>query len=351
MRSTSGDVLRRRIDRRRGGVEAVDVGEEHEQIGADHGRDARGEAVVVAVADLARRDGVVLVDDRHRPHLEQAQRRRAGVEVAAALLGVGEGDEDLPGRDAVMGQNLGPDARQRDLADGGRGLALLELQRARRQAEHGAPERDRAGGDDEHVGAAGMELGDVLGERGEPGVIQPAARPVDEERGADLQDDAPERGKSRKSRLPEPLRGGFGVRRALHRRRRARRAGPRPRPAPRPRRARTACASPPASGGRPALSGCPDRARRLSTARRFRASRRGRGRRRRAPRGRCCRPGRHVRSCRRRGGAGRGSARYGRGSGRRGRRPRALPRSGPGCRRARTRARPPGRRRGPAGAS
>ena len=97
------NVPRVRIERRRRGVEAVDVGEQHEEVGADHGRDAGGEAVVVAVADLARRDGVVLVDDRHGAHVEELQGRRAGVEVAAALLGIGEGHEDLArgdGRDA-----------------------------------------------------------------------------------------------------------------------------------------------------------------------------------------------------------------------------------------------------------
>ena len=63
-----------------------------------------------------------------------------------------------------------------------------------------------------------MEIGDVLGERGEPGVIQPAARPVDEERGADLEDDAPERGKSSElTAASASCRGGFGVRLALRR--------------------------------------------------------------------------------------------------------------------------------------
>ena len=40
----------------------------------DHLRHARGEAVVVAEADLLGRDGVVLVDHRHRAELEQLRR-------------------------------------------------------------------------------------------------------------------------------------------------------------------------------------------------------------------------------------------------------------------------------------
>ena len=38
----------------------------------------------------------------------------------------------------------------------------------------------------------GMEIGDVLGQRRKPGMVQAPAGAVDEERGADLQDDAAE---------------------------------------------------------------------------------------------------------------------------------------------------------------
>ena len=91
-----------------------------------------------------------------------------------------------------MGQNLGPDACERDLTDGRRRLALLEPQRAGRQPQHRAPHGDGAGGDDQNIGALGMKIGDVFSQRRKPGMIQPAARPIDEKRGADLQDDAAE---------------------------------------------------------------------------------------------------------------------------------------------------------------
>src|SRR3712207_7857671 len=51
-------------------------------------------------------------------------------------------------------------------------------------------------GDDEDIRPPGVEIGDILRERREPGMVQPSARPVDEERGADLQDDAAEDRKS-----------------------------------------------------------------------------------------------------------------------------------------------------------
>ena len=88
MRSTSGTQLRLRIAGGRRVVEPVDVGEQHQQIGARHGGDARGEAVVVAVADFVGGDGVVLVDHRHRAPFQQLVDGGARVEIAAALLGV-----------------------------------------------------------------------------------------------------------------------------------------------------------------------------------------------------------------------------------------------------------------------
>ena len=78
-------------------VEAVDVGEQDQQIGAHHRGNARREAVIVAIADLARRDGVVLVDHRHGAEPQQRGDRRAGIQIAAALLGVAERQQDLAG--------------------------------------------------------------------------------------------------------------------------------------------------------------------------------------------------------------------------------------------------------------
>ena len=83
-------------------VEAVDVRQQDQQIGARHGGDARGEAVVVAVADFVGGDGVVLVDHRHRAPFQQLGDGRARIEIAAALLGVLQGHQNLPGADAVM---------------------------------------------------------------------------------------------------------------------------------------------------------------------------------------------------------------------------------------------------------
>ena len=60
------------------------VGEQHEQVGGDQVGDERGQAVVVAEADLVVGDGVVLVDDRHHAEVEQPAEGAAGVQVLLA---------------------------------------------------------------------------------------------------------------------------------------------------------------------------------------------------------------------------------------------------------------------------
>ena len=134
MRSTRGDVLCRRVGAGRRVIEAVDVGQQHDQIGAHHGADAGGEPVIVAVTDFGGRHRVVLVDDRHRAPFQQFVDGRAGVEIAPPLLGVAQRDQHLAGGNAVPRQRLGPGPRQRDLADRGGGLAVFELEPARAAA-------------------------------------------------------------------------------------------------------------------------------------------------------------------------------------------------------------------------
>ena len=87
-------------------------------------------------------------------------------------------------------QHLGPEPRQRDLAHGGGGLAVFELQRAMGEAENAAPERDGARGHDQHIGAAAMKRGDVVGEARQPAMFRRSLLRIDEQRGADLDDDA-----------------------------------------------------------------------------------------------------------------------------------------------------------------
>ena len=102
------------------------------------------------------------------------------------------GDEDLAGRHLAPAEHLGPGARELDLSDRGRSLTVLQLEGAFRQFEHGAAERNGAGGDDEHIPMASVQGGEIVGERIEPSPLDRPGRLVDEQRRADLDDDAPE---------------------------------------------------------------------------------------------------------------------------------------------------------------
>jgi len=184
--------MRVRIGFGRCGEQAVDVGKQHQKVRAHHRRDAGRQAVIIAVADLGGGNTVVLVDDRDGLQLQQRRDGRARIEIAAAFLGVAERQQDLPGRQAAIAHHLGPRPRQRDLSDGCRSLAFLELQRPPAEAEHATTERDGAGGDNHNLAAAARERGKVVDERVQPGGVDAAALAVDQQRRADLDDDPAE---------------------------------------------------------------------------------------------------------------------------------------------------------------
>ena len=65
-----GDVLRVRVLAWVGGIDPVDIGQQDQQVRTDQLGYTGGEPVVVAIADLVGDDGVILVDDRHRAHVQ-----------------------------------------------------------------------------------------------------------------------------------------------------------------------------------------------------------------------------------------------------------------------------------------
>ncbi len=168
------------------GVEAVDIGEQDQAIGLDHGGDAGRKAVIVAIADFGGGDAVVLVDDGDGAQAEQGGDGGARVEVVAALLGDIGGDQDLAGDDRVAAERLGPGLAQRDLAGAGGGLGLLQGEGDGVELEQETAQSDGAGGDDDDLGASGFEGRDVFGEVGEPGRAEFSGRAIDEEGGADF---------------------------------------------------------------------------------------------------------------------------------------------------------------------
>ena len=81
--------------------DAVDVGEQDEQAGVEQDRDLGGEEVVVAEGDLVGGGGVVLVDDRDHPPLDQPAQGLARVQVVGAGGDVGRGQQHLGGARAA----------------------------------------------------------------------------------------------------------------------------------------------------------------------------------------------------------------------------------------------------------
>jgi hypothetical protein len=126
------------------------------------------EATRAAIADLARRHGVVFVDDRNGALVEQRCQCGAGIEIASALFGVGERHQHLSGHHVAGAQRLGPGLGQRNLAHGSRGLALLQLQLALGKAEAAAPQCDGARRDDDDLGTADAQVGKIIDQRRQP---------------------------------------------------------------------------------------------------------------------------------------------------------------------------------------
>ncbi len=109
-----------------GGVEPVDVGQQHEQVGARQDRHLRRQEVVVAEGDLIGGGGVVLVDDRHHPPVEQLAQGLARVEVVGAGAHVHEREQHLGGDQLALAQQLVIGAIQLALPNRTGGLQLLD---------------------------------------------------------------------------------------------------------------------------------------------------------------------------------------------------------------------------------
>src|SRR5690606_24985221 len=82
---------------RRTVVQAVDVGEQEQQVGVHEVGHQCGEPVVVTEPDLGGRDRVVLVDDRDHAELEQLGEGLAGVAVVRPTGDVVQGQQHLAG--------------------------------------------------------------------------------------------------------------------------------------------------------------------------------------------------------------------------------------------------------------
>ena len=126
---------RSRIQLRIGGVESVDVGEQDQRVRVHHRGHPRCQSIIVAHPDLRGGHGVILVDHRQCPVLQQGVERVAGIEVTPPRLGILEREQHLRHGDAVARESRLIGVCQADLTGRCGCLLLLELETLLRQVE------------------------------------------------------------------------------------------------------------------------------------------------------------------------------------------------------------------------
>ena len=169
-----------------GGIDPVHIGQQHQQVRADQLGHPRGETVIVPVADLLRGHGVVLVDHRDGPQVQQGAHRRPGVQPPAAGLGIVAGDEDLGGHGPHGGQGLFPGPHQQALPGGGGGLLLVEHQLAAAEAQAPPSQGHGTGGHDQHALPPRPQAAHIGGEAVQPGLVHIALARIHKQGRADL---------------------------------------------------------------------------------------------------------------------------------------------------------------------
>ncbi len=143
-----------------GGVEAVLVGEEHEQVGFDEVGDECREVVIVTQADFFGADGVVFVDDGNDAVLDEGFEGVTGVEVAATIGEVFAGEQDLADGNLVVAEELAVDFHEARLANGGEHLFGGDVARECGVADGLAADGDGARADDDELVALLVQGGD-----------------------------------------------------------------------------------------------------------------------------------------------------------------------------------------------
>ena len=166
-------------------VDALDLGEQHEQPGPDEDGDLRGESVVVPERDLVGRGRVVLVHDRNDVELEQGLERVPRVHVARAFGQVRRREQDLRGFETFPAQGRVPRALETYLPERRRGLQPRQRPRPPSKAKPRQAERNRTGRHDHDVLAPARERADLRGARREQGAAD-LPPPVGDERRADF---------------------------------------------------------------------------------------------------------------------------------------------------------------------
>ena len=147
-----------------------DVGEQHEELGADQVRHEGGQAVVVAEADLLVGHRVVLVDDRDHAKVDQMAQGPARVQVLGAVHEVERRQQHLAGEEAVRLEAVLPEPHEAMLADGRDGLQHGRIRRPLFPAAQGRPAGGDGAGGDDHDGVTAVAHRGQLGTQAVHGV-------------------------------------------------------------------------------------------------------------------------------------------------------------------------------------
>ena len=103
-------------------IQTIHIGEQNQLVGIDGRSHEGGQGVVVTEAELGRGDGVVFIDHRQHPPLQQLLQGSGGVLIATTISKIRAGDEDLRNSDAMAGQGPLVQGHQLALTGGGRRL-------------------------------------------------------------------------------------------------------------------------------------------------------------------------------------------------------------------------------------
>ena len=171
-------------------MEAVDGGQQHEQIRLEQHGGAGAERVVVAELDLVDGDDVVFVDDGDDAALEQLEERVAGVEVAPAVFEIVVGQQDLADAAFLAGEELVVGGHEARLAHGGGHLEGGQVGGLLFHAQRLQAAGDGAGGDDDDFAALAAQGGETIDQGGHAAGVGTAVA-LHEHAAADLHDDAP----------------------------------------------------------------------------------------------------------------------------------------------------------------
>ena len=144
-------------------VKAVDVGQD-QRLGTREVGDERGQAVVIAEADLVGGDGIVLVDHRHGAQRPQPIQGPLRIRVVRAPGDVVRGEQHLADHATVAPERGSPRMGQRQLSDNGRGLLGREVGGSAAQTQRRESGTDRTRGHDDHVAARSHPLFQCVGE-------------------------------------------------------------------------------------------------------------------------------------------------------------------------------------------